>query len=1306
MRSSFTFVNNIICTDHSIEPLHSYVMKMQGKKLIGLLDTGAQVNCIGEELVTKHALPRYKLEKSYPLSMAVEGEPYMITEYTELQYKMGQYSGKAAFSILPNLTNQDVILGMPWMKKVNPSIPNWTTGDMFITKRRVNGKINTYRCKSIPTNPFDDPNNRPKHVVPTVKQLNKIFLKSKDVQVYQINVRSVEDFTVNSITMDQAAQRATAFAENNQTESDFYKPAFEEPLLTKPSVPHTPEEQIIIDKLISDNSEVLREALPNQLPPHRKGDGPIAPIVPGSSPSSKAPFKMSPNENAEIKRQLQEYLDKGFLVPSQSPWGAPVFLVKKPHTTKLRLVCDWRALNKVTIKNKFAIPHPDMLFDKLQGAKYFTKLDLSQGFHQLRLSEEDRAKSAITTRYGNYEWTVASFGMANVPSVFSRVVGDVLWEFQDVFVINFMDDILIYSSDFNSHMKHIQQVLSKLKDAQLYANPVKCTWCATSVFYLGHEISSEGIRVSKEKIASVVQWPSPKNVKELRSFLGLASYYRKFVKGFAFIAEPLTKLLAKDQKWVWNNNQVTAFQKLKKSLTEAPVLVFPNFELPFTIAPDCSSGYAIGGVLLQDQGAGLQPIAYESRKMIPAERNYPVHEQELLAILNCCKKWRHYIVNSRTDITTDHAPLKYLETQPNVSARQARWLDFFAEYDLNIVPQPGKLNTVADALSRRADYVAQVWHIYNSSSVYSLNVISSIQVSNVVNEVFFTEPLEDPSEDDNRDTSQHFTRAAQVSSVLTSATTESENQLLLAITSAYSSDKFVANLIAGKVKSIVTSHGKYILLNDIIYYVTKDSKYLLYISPGAILPNSEIPLQQQVIHECHDALYAGHYGSAKTLLRVQSQFHWNDIHRDVALYCNTCLSCRRNKPPNRKPHGLLQPHDVPFRQWETISVDFITHLPKTVDGYDAIMVVVDKFSKRAHFIPTTADCKANGTAQLFFDTVWRAHGLPANIISDRDSKFTSKFWQTLWRLLGTKLKMSTAFSPQTDGQTERLNRTLEEYLRNYVNAMRTNWAQLLTTAEYAYNSAPVVTMDGLSPFQIDTGQQPLDPLFLFTSAASQHARSNQVINTLDDYLQQFQTLRVRARNALIIAQKNQKLYYDTKRLEQEFEVGDKVFLSTKRYHDYGSLKYASKGTASVFEPRNLGPFKIVKKVSSNAYQLELPPSFRIHPVIHIRYLSKCASTDKFPSRNLVPEPEIVMDDGTIEFEVEAILKHRIRKYGRGSRLEYLIHWKGYESHDDTWEPVRNLSNCMDLVRKYDTAFRQEPQRLHIHSIQIISIDPD
>ena len=261
----------------------------------------------------------------------------------------------------------------------------------------------------------------------------------------------------------------------------------------------------------------------------------------------------------------------------------------------------------------------------------------------------------------------------------------------------------------------------------------------------------------------------------------------------------------------WSKNtQHAAFRELKKRLTSTPVLLFPDFDLGFTIQTD-SSGYAIGGVLLQDQGNGLQPIAYESRKMIPAETRYPVHEQELLAILFCCKKWRHYILNNRTNITTDHAPLKHLQTQPHLSARQARWLDFLAQYDLNIVPQPGKLNTVADALSRRCDYVnPQLWHIYHKSNVFSVQVITSRELSSRVNETFYVD-----------DDIEAITSQLNVMSVLTIESSISEKQILQAVAKLLKSDPFVQKLYSQKEKTILTAHGKYILLNDIVYYITR-----------------------------------------------------------------------------------------------------------------------------------------------------------------------------------------------------------------------------------------------------------------------------------------------------------------------------------------------------------------------------------------------------------------------------------------------------------------------------------------------------
>ena len=531
-------------------------------------------------------------------------------------------------------------------------------------------------------------------------------------------------------------------------------------------------------------------------------------------------------------------------------------------------------------------------------------------------------------------------------------------------------------------------------------------------------------------------------------------------------------------------------------------------------------------------------------------------------------------------------------------------------------------------------------------------------------------------------------------------TTEVESKLFSIISHFCLQDAFVSSLTLGAQKFIPAKGGKYILLNSLVYYITEDGKQLLYIPEKAKLPNKNISFRQQLISEAHDIPYSGHFGAYKTLYNLQQQFFWPQIYLDVSEYCKSCISCQRNKPSNRKPLGLLQPMPVAFKPWQTISMDFITQLPKTVDGYDSILVVVDQLTKRAHFIPTTSDISASGVAHLFFNNIWKHHVLPTTIISDRDSKFTSKFWQTLWSLLGTKLAMSTAFNPQTDGQTERLNKTLEEYIRAYIDPTTQNWSKFLTPAEYAYNNARHEST-GYSPFELDCGRQPNNPLFMFSAAARQHAAEDRVINSLDDYLQQMSKLWQIARNALLLAQTNQKHYHDLKHRHDEFFVGDMVFLSTLRQFEYGKIVYASKNQegSPKFEPRYLGPFKIIGKPSPHAYKLDLPPSIKIHPVIHIRYLLRPKEAKQFPNRITSYRQPPTIIENVPEYEVESILKKRLRKYGKSSRIEYLVHWKGYPSEEDTWEPLHNLTNCRDLL----TAFNNSEAAV-VQSINILAFD--
>ena len=354
---------------------------------------------------------------------------------------------------------------------------------------------------------------------------------------------------------------------------------------------------------------------------------------------------------------------------------------------------------------------------------------------------------------------------------------------------------------------------------------------------------------------------------------------------------------------------------------------------------------------------------------------------------------------------------------------------------------------------------------------------------------------------------------------------------------------------------------------------------MLYIPPKAFThapsqddPDRVIPVVQQILEEAHETPYSGHVGITKMIYRLQQQFWWPGMRQDVAEFCRSCVPCQRNKATNQKPLGLLQPADnLPWRPWAVVTMDYITKLPKSLEGYDAILVVVDQLSKRAHFIPTTSDATAERTAQLFFDYIWKYHGLPTRIISDRDSKFTSGFWTTLHKLLGTKLALSTAYSPQTDGQTERLNRILEEYIRAYIDPLTGQWAQLLTPAEYAYN-ASVQSSIGMSPFEADCGIKPNNPMFMFSNAARIYSNGRRVINSLDDFLNQMRISWDTARRALQLAQENQKLDYDSKRKYDEFKVGDMVFMSSQRLRDGVMIQWGSKSENMVnkFQPRFFG----------------------------------------------------------------------------------------------------------------------------------------
>ncbi|MCF8704065.1 hypothetical protein L3055_11050, partial [Corynebacterium sp. MC-02] len=454
-----------------------------------------------------------------------------------------------------------------------------------------------------------------------------------------------------------------------------------------------------IEAVLDENTDVMPDELPKHLPPRRAVDHQIE-LEPGTRPPAFPAYRMAPPELKELRQQLDELLEAGHVRPSKAPFGAPVLFQRKKDGA-MRLCIDYRALNKVTVKNKYPIPLIADLFDRLGQAKYFTKMDLRKGYYQVRIAEGDEAKTTCITRYGSFEWLVMPFGLTNAPATFCTLMNEIFHQYLDDFVVVYLDDIVVYSRTLEEHALHLRKVFRILRENQLFVKREKCEFARTTVHFLGHTISQGQLRMDETKVRAIIQWEAPAKVPELRSFLGLANYYRRFVNGYSRIAAPLTELLKKDKPWAWTPDCQDAFENLKAAMSKEPVLALPDFSRPFEVHTDASD-FAIGGVLMQNR----HPIAYESRKLNETERRYTVQEKEMTAIVHCLRTWRHYLLGSKFVVQTDNVATSYFQSQRKLSPKQARWQDFLAEFDYDLVYKPGKGNVVADALSRKAELAA------------------------------------------------------------------------------------------------------------------------------------------------------------------------------------------------------------------------------------------------------------------------------------------------------------------------------------------------------------------------------------------------------------------------------------------------------------------------------------------------------------------------------------------------------------------------------------------------------------------------
>ena len=818
-------------------------------------------------------------------------------------------------------------------------------------------------------------------------------------------------------------------------------------------------------------------------------------------------------------------------------------------------------------------------------------------------------------------------------------MNDVLFDYLDNFCTAYLDDILIYSDNELEHEYHVKKVLERLRNAGLQIDLKKCEFHVTRTRYLGFIISTDGIEVDPDKISVVRNWKPPTTVKGIQSFLGFCNFYRRFIRDYGIIARPLVNLTKTGVRLVWAQACQDSFQKLKSMLTSAPILQHYSEDLETRIETDASDG-VVAGVLSQRHEECWLPVAFFSKTMNPAECNYQIHDKEMLAIVKSLEEWRPELQRKRDrfEIYTDHKSLEYFMTTKQLTARQARWAEALSEYYFIIRYRPGKDNVQADALTRRNDDIA-------SQDQLKKEVRKQVLLTTDQLDLRIVQELEQ----------------ASISVLAPLETTRLFLDTATVVDRVLQANRNELSLEALRTQAAGHEPDSRLTLHDGI---------LLY--QGRVIVPDVNCLRTYLIREVHDQISTAHPGRDKTYRLLKDRYYWRGMLADVDRYVRNCHPCKRALSPRDKTPGLLQPLPVPERPWQHISMDFVS-FNKDKHGYDNVLVIVDRLSKESISVPCYKTTTAEEMASLFIYHIWRYFGPPDSIVSDRGPQFISHFWTEFCRLLGTKLKLSTAHHPQTNGQTEIMNQYLEQRLRPFVNYYQDNWSELLPMMDYAQLTLPHSSI-GMSPFEARNGFKArtsfdwTDPTSTteFPTLSSEKAR--QRIQLIHDSWKLARDMMARSQSRMIKSA-------NAHRREIDFDVGDYVWLNIKYWNTARpSLK---------LDNNSSGPFKIIAK-KGNSFTLQLPASMKIHPVMSPDKLRKSA-TDPLPGQVNEPEDPVEIA-GDIEYEVEEVLA--VEK--QWNQLKYRVKWKGYEEEDLEWYAPSDLKGAPHKLKAFHLNYPKLP----------------
>lgn len=1002
---------------------------------------------------------------------------------------------------------------------------------------------------------------------------------------------------------------------------------------------------------------VFSKRASDKLPPHRSIDHKIV-LDKGKSADglSYSPlYKMSLDELKVAKQYIEENLDKGFIEPSQAPFAAPILFVKKPDGS-LRFCIDYRKLNLLTRKDQYPLPLIDETLARLASAKIYTKLDIRQAFHRIRIDPDSEELTTFRTRYGAYKCKVLPFGLTNGPATYQRYMNDVLFDYLDDFCTAYLDDILIYSDNILEHNEHVNKVLARLDAAGLQADLKKCEFNVTSTKYLGFIVSTDGIRVDPAKVEVVKNWAPPSSVRGIQSFLGFCNFYRRFIRDFGRIARPLTHLTKKDVDFRFDAKCHEAFEILRQALISAPVLAHYDPQLQCKLETDASDG-VLGAVLSQQHGKDWKPVAYFSKSMAPAELNYTIHDKEMLSIVKSLKEWRAELQASpfEVPVVTDHKALEVFMTTKSLNGRQARWAEFLADFRILITFRSGKENIPADILTRREEDLdiqnaakrAQRVQVLLREDQVDPAIWRQATAANAA-----AVPITTPSTDDGVSIQVLEKIAIEL------APLNSPTSAIAHVLEANRSSKTLASVRA-QANGPPEGRNRMSLENGLLLFRDR-----------LVVPDDG-PLRASLIKEVHDSVASAHPSQRKTYALLRPLYYWPRMRDTIDQYVNNCHACRRAKVPRTKKPGLLHPLPIPDRPWQHITTDFC-EFPTDKHGYNNVLVFIDRLSKQAISIPCRKEVSAVDLARLYVYHVYRYFGPPETIVSDRGPQYMSEFWNELNAILGTKVKLSTAYHPQTDGQTEIYNQYLVQRLRPFVTYFQDNWSELLPMMDYAQLTLPHDSLGGMTPFEVRFAREPK----VVWDWHPNRPDSKHDFNTdaAQDYARALYAAYDQARSAMEKSQRKMERSASSHKREVNFEVNDKVYLDMRPYR-------SDRPSRKLSNPFG-GPYKIIAK-EGHSFRLDLPPSMKVHPVFHPDRLY-LDPQNPLEGQELVPGEEVNVT-GDQEYEVQEILSSR-RRY---RKLSYMVRWVGYDI-DVNWYPASDLKYSPHKLRDFHHAYPKMP----------------